>query len=109
MKFIVDAQLPPVMVRWLRAGGHEAEHVEEAGLLKADDAAIWAHAERAGAAILTKDEDFAERAKAADGPPVVVWLRIGNCSNAELRHWFEPRLAGIAQMAGEGSRIIEVI
>ncbi|MBI5768600.1 MAG: DUF5615 family PIN-like protein [Verrucomicrobia bacterium] len=109
MKFVIDAQLPPVMARWLRAGGHEAEHVEGAGLLVADDSAIWAHAGHAGAAILAKDEGFAERAKATGGPPVVIWLRIGNCSNTELRLWFEPRLASIVQMASEGSRIIEVI
>lgn len=109
MKFVVDAQLPPVMARWLQEAGHEAGHVEDAGLLTAEDAAIWSHAEKTGAAILTKDEDFADRARAGDEPPVVVWLRIGNCSNAELRAWFEPRLAGIVQMAGEDSRIIEVI
>ncbi|MBI2814987.1 MAG: DUF5615 family PIN-like protein [Opitutae bacterium] len=109
MKFVVDAQLPPAMVRWLREAGHEAEHIEDAGLLQADDAAIWAHAERTGAAILTKDEDFAERAKTASGPSAVVWLRIGNAGNPELRAWFGPRLASIVQMAGEGSRIIEVI
>ncbi len=97
------------MARWLRAAGHEAEHVETVGLLQAEDDAIWARAELTRAAILTKDEDFAERARTASTTPVVVWLRIGNCSNAELRAWFEPRLAGIVQMVGEGSRIIEVI
>lgn len=97
------------MALWLRAAGHEAEHIEDAGLLQAEDAVIWTHAERTGASILTKDEDFAERAKTANAPPAVVWLRIGNCSNPQLRAWFEPRLAGVVQMVGEGSRIIEVI
>jgi len=109
VKFIIDAQLPPMMARWLREAGHEAEHAETAGLLQTEDGVIWARAEVSGAAILTKDEDFAERARATSGLPIVVWLRIGNCSNAELRGWLEPRLAGIVQMAGEGSRIIEVI
>lgn len=109
MKFVIDAQLPPVMVRWLQAAGHEAVHVEEVGLLNADDVAIWEHAQKAGAAILTKDEDFAERAKGTDSLVTVVWLRIGNCSNSQLRAWFEPRLPGMVQIADEGGRVIEVI
>jgi len=26
MRFLVDAQLPPALARWLAAQGHEAEH-----------------------------------------------------------------------------------
>ena len=37
MKFIVDAQLPPALARWLREQGHQAEHVAEAGLREAED------------------------------------------------------------------------
>lgn len=109
MKFVVDAQLPPVMAHWLRAAGHEAAHVEDLGLRNADDDVIWMHAEKTGVVIVTKDEDFVERAKVAGAPPIVVRLRIGNCSNANLRAWLDPRLPGIVQMASEGSRIIEVI
>ena len=109
MKFVIDAQLPPVMALWLRSAGHEAVHVEDFGLRNADDGAIWEHALRTDATILTKDEDFSERAKVAKDAPVVVWLRIGNATNPTLRAWFEPRLAGIVQMANGGGRIIEVI
>ncbi|HVS51914.1 MAG TPA: DUF5615 family PIN-like protein [Opitutaceae bacterium] len=109
MKFVIDAQLPPAVARWLRDAGHEAEHVQDAGLLMADDSAICRYAKRVGAAIMTKDEDFADRARAAGAPPAIVWLRVGNCSNAELRAWLEPRLAGIVEMASDGSVIIEVI
>jgi predicted nuclease of predicted toxin-antitoxin system len=109
VKFVIDAQLPPVMAVWLRAAGHEAQHVEDVGLRNADDTTIWCYAESSGAVIVTKDEDFAERAASVALPPMVVWLRIGNCSNAELRVWLEPRLAAIVQMAIAGRRIIEVI
>lgn len=109
MKFIIDAQLPPVMAEWLRAAGHEAGHVEDFGLRTADDEVIWAHAARTGALILTKDEDFRELAKIADSGPLVVWLRIGNATNPVLRAWFEPRLMGIVQLAQDSVRIIEVI
>jgi len=41
--------------------------------------------------------------------PVVVWLRVGNTSNKALRLWLEPRMAGIVQLIGQGSRLVEVI
>jgi hypothetical protein len=61
MRFLVDAQLPPALARWLASRGHEAEHVGDCGLLSAADAAIWDHALRTGSVLVTKDEDFAQR------------------------------------------------
>ena len=109
MKFLVDAQLPPALAGWLREAGHEAQHVEDVGLREAEDRAIWAHALQTGAIIVTKDEDFAERAARETTAPVIVWLRVGNSTNRVLREWIEPRLAGVVQLAGQNNRLIEVI
>jgi predicted nuclease of predicted toxin-antitoxin system len=108
VKFLVDAQLPPALVRWLREAGHEAAHVEDAGLREGDDRAIWAHAQQTAAMILTKDEDFATRAQQRSDGPVVVWLRVGNTTNRALRAWIDPRLPGIVQLAAQGGRVVEV-
>ena len=40
MKFLIDAQLPPALCRWLETRGHEAEHVFELGMGTATDAEI---------------------------------------------------------------------
>lgn len=109
MKFLVDAQLPPALARWLVEWGHEAGHVEEVGLQAANDSAIWAHALHTGAIIVTKDEDFAARSVQAATAPIIVWLRVGNTTNRALRAWFEPRFAGVAQLLAQRSRLIEVI
>ncbi len=61
MKFLVDAQLPPALKDWFRIHGYEARHVQDVGLLDAKDGAIWEHALAGNAAIVTKDEDFADR------------------------------------------------
>ena len=61
MKFIVDAQLPPALARLLRESGCDASAVREIGLREANDAEIWRYAVQQQAAIITKDEDFAER------------------------------------------------
>ena len=80
MRFIVDAQLPPIMARRLSARGFTAEHVADIGLRDADDSAIWRYAQRQRAAILTKDDDFPRRLHQTTVAPVIIWLRIGNTS-----------------------------
>lgn len=61
MRFVVDAQLPPALARWLEAKGHAADHVMDLRLMDADDAEVWEHALSASAAIVTKDADFSVR------------------------------------------------
>ncbi len=109
MKFLVDAQLPPSLARWLREAGHETAHVEDVGLRDASDSVIWAHALEGGAVIVTKDEDFAARSSRAATAPVIVWLRVGNSTNPVLRAWIEARLPGIGEMLAQDNRLIEVI
>ena len=109
MKFLLDAQLPPALARWLREVGHEAYPVREVGLREAEDPVIWNYAEAHGLVLLTKDEDFAMRAQQVQNGPVIVWLRVGNSSNRALCAWLEPRLPGIAQLVTQGSRLVEVI
>jgi predicted nuclease of predicted toxin-antitoxin system len=54
MRFLVDAQLPPALARWLAEKGHQAEHVADRQMQAASDAAIWDYALREAAAIVTK-------------------------------------------------------
>jgi predicted nuclease of predicted toxin-antitoxin system len=110
VRFVVDAQLPPDLARFLREQGHEARHVREIGLRNADDRDIWDYALRERAAVVTKDEDFAQRVLASRRPgPAVVWLRVGNCSNRALRAWFGPLLPRIMEAVHTGERLVEVI
>jgi predicted nuclease of predicted toxin-antitoxin system len=109
VKFVIDAQLPPALAHWLREAGHEAQPVREIGLREAEDEVIFAFAQRTGVVVLTKDEDFVALAQGGDTAPVIVWLRAGNCSNAGLRAWLEPRWPGIVELVAQGQRVIEVI
>lgn len=109
MRFLVDAQLPPVLAAWLEQAGHQAQHVEQCGLREAADGTIWAHALRTEAVILTKDEDFAQRAARSEDAPVIVWLRVGNATNRALHAWFMARLPGIVRFLESGTKLVEVI
>ena len=60
------------------------------------------------AAIITKDEDFAERCLYSRDQPVVVWLRIGNTSNQALLRWFVTLWPEIMRRIELGDRLIEV-
>ena len=108
MLFIIDAQLPPALGSWLSAKGHQAVHVVDLDMLQAEDGAIWRHAISVGGIILTKDEDFANRIVQNKSAPVVVWLRIGNCSNDALRAWFEPLFPDVLRQIQQGDKLVEV-
>lgn len=88
--------------------GYEAQAVREIGLREADDGAIWRHAEANGSVIVTKDEDFALRVQATQSGPSVVWLRMGNTSNAALRAWLGLQLPQIVALIRQGSRLVEI-
>lgn len=108
MRFVVDAQLPPALARVLRDSGCDAVAVREIGLRNATDSEIWHYAIQKEAAIITKDEDFAERCLYSQNQPVIVWLRIGNTSNQALTNWLIPLWPAIIGRIQLGDRLIEV-
>ena len=57
MRFLVDANLPPALARWLVSEGHDAEHVSDLEMERTSDRDIWAYARERDACIVTKDED----------------------------------------------------
>jgi predicted nuclease of predicted toxin-antitoxin system len=109
MRFLVDAQLPPALARWLVAAGHEAAHVADRGMRAASDEAIWELALRDRAIIITKDEDFAQRHALAETGPVIVWIRLRNTRRAELLEWFEAALPYVISALARGETLIEVV
>ena len=109
MRFLIDAQLPPALARWLQAEGHDAVHVADVGMLGSADTDIWDHALQTGAALITKDEDFPSRSSRQSMGPFIVWVRIGNCSNVALRQWFMPLLPSIEAAYAAGERIVELV
>lgn len=107
MRFLIDAQLPPDLARFLTACGYEARHVAEIGLLAADDKEIWERAKNDGAVVVTKDGDFAVLSTLHPGPQIV-WLRFGNTRKAELQKRLAPLLPRIVAALSAGEKLIEV-
>jgi predicted nuclease of predicted toxin-antitoxin system len=108
IRFIVDAQLPPALARWLVEQGYSTEHVIDFGGDGTTDDEVWAHALQTGAAIISKDEDFPMRAKRSNISPQIVWVRTGNTSRAVLIDWFGKLLPSIIKALDRGERIVEI-
>jgi len=108
-RFLIDAQLPPALARWLVAQGQAAEHVNDVGLDGADDRRIWEHALREAAVIVTKDEDFAIRKSMEPSGPVILWVRIGNTRKQTLLDWFNTMLPSIVASIDAGEQLIELV
>jgi predicted nuclease of predicted toxin-antitoxin system len=85
VKFLVDANLPRRLAHWLNAHGHEAIHTLD--LPKGsdtDDREIIRFANDEQRIIVTRDGDFQLAFEMRKGPPGLVLISIGNCTNAEL-------------------------
>ncbi|HEX8450563.1 MAG TPA: DUF5615 family PIN-like protein [Longimicrobium sp.] len=106
----VDAQLPPVLARWLvREYGVDAAHVNDIGFLGEDDAVIFAAARTGGAAVvITKDEDFVRLLEQQGSPPQVVWVTCGNVRNAALRGLVMPVWPQVAALLAAGEELVEI-
>ena len=87
--------------------GHRAEHVNELGLGAAPDDVIEAEAREMQAVIWSKDADFADRVRRAPGLQVV-WLRVGNTTNASLQAKLATQLAAIEAALKNGESLIEI-
>ena len=106
MRFVVDAQLPPALARFLAQRGHEASHIFDSELLSASDRDIWEHAANSGAVLITKDEDFVTMGAFQTGGPPIVWVRLGNTTNRILLKYFETMLPNIVAALQRGETVV---
>jgi predicted nuclease of predicted toxin-antitoxin system len=108
VNFLVDAQLPPALARWIGNHGHQATHAFDLGLHAADDPVIWERAQIEPFVIISKDEDFVDRWLLSNRPVAFIWIRKGNCSNRALLAWLEPLWADAVKRLEQGEKFIEL-
>jgi len=60
------------------------------------DRLIWHYARENGFAIISKDNDFQQRAIRHGHPPKVIWLRCGNCTVEQVEQLIRERAQNIA-------------
>ena len=74
-------------------------HPREIGLLGASDEEIWRHAEKDGFVIVSKDDDFRQRALLQSPPPKVVWLVVRNAGTKAIAEFIREQLDAIEDFA----------
>ena len=110
MKLWLDAQLPPLLASWINTQewGIQAFAVRDVGLRDASDPDIFCAAREAGVVVMTKDRDFIRLLEEQGPPPQVIWLRLGNCSNAALQEVLSTTLLRARDHLGEGEPWVEI-
>ena len=108
MRFLVDAQLPTALARWLEARGHHAEHAADIGMESSPDVALWQRALDTHSVLVSKDADFMHLVTLRSPSPKLVWVRIGNTRRAQLLAEFNEALECIIATLEEGEAIVEL-
>ena len=95
MKFLVDAQLPSRVARWLKERGHDVRHTLELPLgNRTPDSEIVALAARESRIVVTKDSDFVQ-SFLLTGHPSLLFVSTGSIGNTELELLLQRNLLAI--------------
>lgn len=108
MKFLVDAQLPGTLARWLRGRGCDAVHVLEREMSQVSDVSIWETSVREGRILITKDVDFFILASRPGDTGRLLWLRMGNCRTQDLITRMNKEWDLLVDAYAESQRIVEI-
>ncbi len=108
MKFLVDAQLPRRLVRFLSARGHDALHTLDLPEGNATpDSEVARVADTHDRVVVTKDADFVVSHLASGRPTRLLLVAVGNVSNVVLLELVKRHLETIVE-ANESSRLVEL-
>ena len=102
MKFLVDAQLPSRLARFLRQAGHDVVHTSDLpDGNRTPDRQIAELADSQSRVVVTKDRDFRDSHLLVKSPRRLLVVRTGNISNDALLVLFEAHLDAIVEVLGD--------
>jgi len=84
-------------------------HINELGLERGADSAIWKRAGELALAIVSKDDDFRQRAMVFGSPPKTVWLRLGNASTRQIETVLRDREGDVRAFLGDTEESILIL
>ena len=109
MTLWLDAQLPPTLASWFgETFGVTAFSMKYLGLDRATDLEIFTKAKSEGVVLLSKDSDFLQLLDQWGPPPQLVYLRLGNSTNAFLRNYFSAKWPEVQAFLDAGVALVEV-
>ena len=96
MKWLVDAQLPRRLSRWLTRAGHDALHTLELPEgNRTSDAVLAALSAQETRVLISKDEDFVASFMMHGQPRKLLLITTGNIRNTELESLFAINLSAL--------------
>jgi len=95
MKLLFDENLSHTLVLLLEDLFPYSIHVRDVGLKAADDPLVWEYAKENGLILVSKDADMHQRSFLFGPPPKVVWVRLGNCSTADVESLLRRNVSSI--------------
>jgi predicted nuclease of predicted toxin-antitoxin system len=99
MKFLVDAQLPIRLARFLQSSGHDAIHTRDLPQHNATpDAQINELSIQDQRIVITKDSDFVNSFLAVQQPYKLLLITTGNIRNSELEALFIANLPSLVEL-----------
>lgn len=110
MKLLFDENLSHRLVDLLADVFPHSTHPRRIGRRGASDLELWEYACQHGFIIVSKDNDFRQRAFLHGSPPKVIWLSIGNAGTpaiAALLRSREHRIQAFATSPEEGLLVLE--
>ncbi len=99
MRLLFDENLAERLVRDLADVYPESNHILSLGLRAKSDQVVWEYAATNGFMLATKDEDFHRLSVLIGPPPKVVWIRLGNCTTADVAQLLRSRVDDVRAFA----------
>ncbi|RZM77135.1 DUF5615 family PIN-like protein [Leptolyngbya iicbica] len=84
MRLLFDENLSPKLTSRLSDRFPDSLHVRDIGMKATVDSLVWDYAKAHDLMIVSKDADMHDLSLALGNPPKVIWIRLGNCSTAQV-------------------------
>jgi predicted nuclease of predicted toxin-antitoxin system len=105
----IDAQLSPALAPWIMEQfSIESYSMKWLGYRDALDKEIFHAARAVNAVVMTKDQDFIGLLDQHGPPPQIIWITLGNTSNARMKEVLQQTLLEAVKLLKAGEPLVEI-
>lgn len=104
MKLLFDHNISPELIARLANLFPASNHVYPLNLHEQEDTVVWSYARTNDFVVVSKDADFAELSMVHGFPPKLLWLRLGNCTTAEIEEVIRQSYQAILELVQDPQR-----
>jgi len=109
VKFLFDENLSHRLVQMLDDIAPGSVHPRNVNLLGASDDEIWRYAREEGFVVVSKDDDFRQRAMLFGPPPKVVWLVVGNAGTNDIAAFLRRSLGRVRDFVSDDETSVLIL